>query len=33
MTYPDIVIKVSKEIELPPKVVDKVYKSYWMFIK
>ena len=33
MTYPDIVIKVSKEIGLPPEVVDKVYKSYWMFIK
>ena len=33
MTYPDIVIKVSKELGLPPEVVDKVYKSYWMFIK
>ena len=33
MTYPDIVIKVSKELGLPPEVVDKIYKSYWMFIK
>ncbi len=33
MTYPDIVIKVSKELGLPPEVVDKVYKSYWMFVK
>lgn len=33
MTYSDIVIQVSKEIGLPPEVVDKVYKSYWMFIK
>ena len=33
MTNPDIVIKVSKELEIPPEVVDKVYKSYWMFVK
>lgn len=33
MTYPDIVIKVSKELGLPPEVVDKIYKSYWMFVK
>lgn len=33
MTYSDIVIKVSQEVGLPPEVVDKVYKSYWLFIK
>ena len=33
MTYPDIVTKVSEELGLPPEVVDKVYKSYWMFVK
>lgn len=33
MTYPDIVVKISKEVGLPPEVVDKVYKSYWMYVK
>ena len=33
MTYSDIVIKVSQEVGLSPEVVDKVYKSYWLFIK
>ena len=33
MSYPDIVGKVSRELNLPRKVVDKTYKAYWFFIK
>ena len=25
--------KLAFQLNLPPKVVDKVYKSYWLFIK
>lgn len=33
MNYPDIVDKVSRELNLPKEVVDKTYKAYWLFIK
>lgn len=33
MSYPDIVGKVSEELNLPREVVDKTYKAYWLFIK
>ena len=33
MSYPDIVGKVSRELNLPKEVVDKTYKAYWLFIK
>lgn len=33
MSYDDIINKVSKEIELPTEIVDKVYKGFWQFIK
>ena len=33
MNYPDIVGKVSRELNLPKEVVDKTYKAYWLFIK
>lgn len=33
MNYPDIVGKVSEELNLPKEVVDKTYKAYWLFIK
>lgn len=33
MNYPDIIGKVSKELDIPVEVVDAVYKSYWKFIK
>ena len=33
MSYPDIVGKVSRELNLPREVVDKAYKAYWLFIK
>ena len=33
MSYPDIVGKVSRELNLPKEVVDKAYKAYWLFIK
>lgn len=33
MTYPDIIGKVSRELDLPKEVVDKVYRAYWLFIK
>ena len=33
MNYPDIIGKVSKELDIPVKVVDAAYKSYWKFIK
>ena len=29
MSYPDIVGKVSRELNLPREVVDKTYKAYW----
>lgn len=33
MNYPDIIGKVSKELDIPAEVVDAAYKSYWKFIK
>lgn len=32
MTYPDIIGKVSEELNLPKEVVDKTYKAFWLFI-
>jgi hypothetical protein len=29
MTYNEIINTISKELNLPIEVVDKVYKSYW----
>lgn len=31
--YSNIINEVSKELNLPYRVVDKVYKSYWKFIR
>lgn len=33
MNYKDIITIVSKELNLPYKVVDKTYKAYWSSIK
>lgn len=33
MNYPDIIGKVSQEMDIPLEVVDAAYKSYWKFIK
>lgn len=33
MNYNDLVTQVSKELNLPFRVVDKVYKSYWKSIR
>lgn len=33
MTYNDIIVKVSDELDLPKKFVDKVYRSYWRAIR
>lgn len=33
MNYPDIIDKVSKELNIPIEVVGAAYKSYWEFIK
>ena len=33
MNYKDIITIVSKELNLPYKVVDKTYKAYWGSIK
>lgn len=33
MSYPDIIGKVSEELDLPKEVVDKTYRAYWLFIK
>lgn len=32
MSYPDVIGKVSEELNLPKEVVDKAYKSFWLFI-
>ena len=32
MNYPDIIGKVSEELDLPKEVVDKTYKAFWLFI-
>lgn len=33
MNYNEIIIRVSQETGLPGKVVDKVFKAYWFFIR
>lgn len=33
MEYNDLIAQISKELNLPFKVVDKTYKSYWKFIR
>lgn len=33
MKYNDIITKVSQETDLPVKVVGKVFKAYWLFIR
>lgn len=33
MSYSEIITKVSEEINLPSKVVDKAFKAYWLFIR
>lgn len=33
MNYKEAVTQVSKELNLPLRVVDKTYKSYWKFIR
>ena len=33
MNYPDIIGKVSQEMDIPLEVVDTAYTSYWKFIK
>lgn len=33
MVYNDIITQVSKNLNLPVNIVDKVYKSYWKFIR
>lgn len=33
MNYNEIVIRVSQETGLPGKVVDKIFKAYWFFIR
>ena len=33
MNYPDIISKVSQEMDIPLEVIDTAYKSYWKFIK
>ena len=33
MNYSDIIKKVSEELNLPNDIVDRTYKSYWLFIK
>lgn len=32
MTYPNVIGKVSEELNLPKEVVDKTYKAFWLFI-
>ena len=33
MTYNEIINTISKELNLPIEVIDRVYKSYWQYIK
>lgn len=33
MEYKDLMLQVSKEVDLPFRVVDKIYKSYWRSIR
>lgn len=32
MNYSDIIGKVSEELNLPKELVDRTYKSFWLFI-
>lgn len=32
MNYSDIISRVSEELDLPKKVVDKTYRAFWLFI-
>ena len=29
----DIILSVSKDLEISPDVVEKVYRAYWLYIK
>lgn len=33
MTYQDIINKVSGDLNMSPDIVDKVYRSYWRYIR
>lgn len=33
MSYSDIISRVSEELGLSKELVDRTYKSYWLFIK
>lgn len=33
MKYSDIICRVSEELNLPEELIEKVYKSYWNFIR
>lgn len=33
MTYDEILSKVSKDLNIPKIVIDRTYKSFWLFIK
>ena len=33
MTYPEIVQHVSQETRIPPEIVDKTNKAYWLYIR
>lgn len=33
MNYEEIIVKVAQETELPDKVVDRIFKAYWFFIR
>jgi hypothetical protein len=33
MNYSDIINKVSEELDLPVELVERTYRSYWLFVK
>lgn len=33
MTYKEIINKVSKDTGIPVEIVDKTYKSFWLYIR
>ena len=33
MNYKDIIKKVSKDNNIPIEIVDKAYKSFWLYIR
>lgn len=33
MTYSDIILQVSKELDLNPQLVDRIYKAYWLSVR